>query len=86
MHRLLFFVAFVCFGLLNAQAQSRLGDVACVYVTTTDLDSSLAVYEKLGFSKTAANDFPSPWIQIWQPHDNDAERCHTLYRAYLLCS
>ena len=64
MHRLLFFVAFVCFGLLNAQAQSRLGDVACVYVTTTDLDSSLAVYEKLGFSKTAANDFPSPWIQI----------------------
>ncbi|GAB2812467.1 hypothetical protein GCM10027043_10030 [Ferruginibacter profundus] len=47
-----------------AHAQSRLGDVACVYVTTSNLDSSFAVYEKLGFAKTGANDFPTSWMQL----------------------
>jgi len=45
-------------------SQSRLGDVACVYVTTPDLDSSTAVYEKLGFPKIASNTFPVPWAQV----------------------
>ena len=44
--------------------QSKLGEVACVYVTTADLDSSTAVYEKLGFPKIAANTFPVPWAQV----------------------
>jgi hypothetical protein len=44
-------------------SQSKLGEVACVYVTTPDLDSSIAVYEKLGFPKIASNTFPVPWAQ-----------------------
>ena len=43
--------------------QSKLGEVACVYFTSPDLDSSIAVYEKLGFPKTASNTFPVPWVQ-----------------------
>ena len=49
---------------IPGSSQSKLGDVACVYITTQNLDSSLAVYEKLGFSKIASNDFPSPWVQV----------------------
>ena len=45
-------------------AQSKLGEVACVYVTTPDLDSSVAVYAKLGFPKIASNTFPVPWAQV----------------------
>lgn len=45
-------------------SQSKLGDVACVYVTTPDLDSSVAFYEKLGFLKIASNTFPVPWAQV----------------------
>jgi hypothetical protein len=44
-------------------SQSKLGEVACVYVTTTDPDSSMTVYEKLGFQKIASNTFPVPWVQ-----------------------
>ena len=44
-------------------SQSKLGEVACVYITSTDLDSSIAVYEKLGFPKTASNTYPVPWAQ-----------------------
>ena len=45
-------------------SQSKLGEVASVYVTTPDLDSSVAVYEKLGFPKIGANTFPVPWAQV----------------------
>ena len=45
-------------------SQSKLGEVACVYITTTNLDSSVEVYKKLGFSKIANNDYPSPWAQV----------------------
>lgn len=31
--------------------QSKLGEVACVYITTSDLDSSAVFYGKLGFQK-----------------------------------
>ena len=48
---------------ITVYSQSKLGEVACVYVTTTDLDSSMAVYEKLGFQKTGSNTFPVPWSQ-----------------------
>lgn len=48
----------------NINAQSKLGEVASVYVTTPDLDSSVAVYEKLGFHKTGSNTFPVPWAQV----------------------
>jgi hypothetical protein len=47
-----------------ANAQSKLGEVACVYVTTPNLDSSVEVYEKLGFPKIASNTFPVPWAQV----------------------
>ncbi|MEP7371846.1 MAG: hypothetical protein ABI675_00570 [Chitinophagaceae bacterium] len=49
---------------LTGHTQSKLGEVACVYVTTPDLDSSVAVYEKLGFPKIASNTFPIPWSQV----------------------
>ena len=52
------------FLLFTASAQSKLGDVACVYITTTNLDSSVALYEKLGFPKIASNEFPVPWAQV----------------------
>jgi hypothetical protein len=35
-----------------------------VYINTPNLDSSLAVYEKLGFAKTASNELPWPWMQL----------------------
>ena len=49
---------------ITGNTQSKLGEVACVYVTTPDLDSSVAVYEKLGFPKIASNTFPVPWAQV----------------------
>lgn len=58
----LFAVAILFF--ITSHAQSKLGDVACVYITTTNLDSSVAVYEKLGFPKIASNEFPAPWAQV----------------------
>jgi len=48
----------------SVNAQSKLGDVACVYMTTVDLDSSVAVYEKLGFAKINSNTFPVPWALV----------------------
>ena len=48
---------------LTGSSQSRLGEVACVYVTSPDLDSSTVFYEKLGFPKIASNVFPVPWSQ-----------------------
>lgn len=47
----------------TGNAQSKLGDMACVYITTPDLDSSVAFYEKLGFPKVASNTFPVEWAQ-----------------------
>ena len=44
-------------------SQSKLGEVACVYITTTNLDSSVTFYEKLGFPKIGSNTFPVPWAQ-----------------------
>jgi len=45
-------------------SQSKLGEVACVYITSADLDSSVALYEKLDFKKTGSNIFPVPWAQV----------------------
>lgn len=60
--RYLFLVMMLCSS-FAMRAQSKLGEMACVYITTPDLDSSLAFYEKLGFHKTAANSFPVSWAQ-----------------------
>lgn len=63
--RLLFLsILSVLFFTAPGYTQSKLGEVACVYITTTDLDSSVAVYEKLGFPKTNSNTFPVPWAQV----------------------
>ncbi len=59
----LFFIAGLLFT-VTGFSQSRLGDVACVYATTGNLDSSVTVYEKLGFPKIASNTFPVPWAQV----------------------
>ncbi|TAL51082.1 MAG: hypothetical protein EPN92_01010 [Chitinophagaceae bacterium] len=56
-----FFLLFICF---TGFTQSKLGEVACVYITTPDLDSSAAVYEKLGFPKILSNVYPAPWAQV----------------------
>jgi hypothetical protein len=63
LHRFLsnLFLLLVC---MSSFSQSKLGEVACVYVTTPDLDSSVAMYGKLGFPSTAANTFPVPWAQV----------------------
>lgn len=60
--KILFILTF--FLISVAAAQSKLGNVACVYITTADLDSSVAVYEKLGFPKIGSNTFPVPWAQV----------------------
>lgn len=52
------------FSLSSAFSQSKLGDVACVYINTPNLDSSVAYYEKLGFPKTGSNTIPIPWAQV----------------------
>src|SRR6185369_14138887 len=58
------FILFTLFFLsMTAFSQSKLGDVACVYTTSADLDSSLAFYDKLGFKKINENTFPAPWAQ-----------------------
>ena len=60
------FIAVIFFALVSSTgfSQSKLGEVACVYITTSDLDSSVEVYEKLGFQKTGSNTFPVPWAQV----------------------
>jgi hypothetical protein len=63
MRRFLFNIILL-FISLTGFSQAKLGEVACVYVTTPDLDSSVAVYEKLGFPKIASNTFPVPWAQV----------------------
>jgi catechol 2,3-dioxygenase-like lactoylglutathione lyase family enzyme len=59
---LFFITGFLFFG--TGYAQSKLGEVAVVYITTSNLDSSMALYDKLGFPVIASNDFPSPWAQV----------------------
>lgn len=62
--RLLFLSIYAFFLFVTSgYSQSKLGEVASVYITTPNLDSSLAVYEKLGFPKVASNTFPVPWAQ-----------------------
>ena len=61
--RNLFLLILVLFA-FQSKSQSKLGEVACVYVTTPDLDSSVAFYEKFGFNKIASNTFPVPWAQV----------------------
>jgi len=54
----------VCLLSMPGYSQSKPGWVACVYITTPNLDSSVALYEKLGFPKIASNDYPAPWAQV----------------------
>ena len=63
MIRNLFFIVIFLMISVCGFTQSKLGEVACVYVTSPDLDSSISVYEKLGFPKIASNTFPVPWAQ-----------------------
>ena len=45
-------------------SQTKLGEVASIYVTSTDLDSSIALYEKIGFPKISSNVMPVPWALV----------------------
>ena len=67
--KIIFFLVFTVLaatGFTQYKSDSyRMGDVACVYITTPDLDSSVALYEKLGFQKTGSNTFP---VQIGRAH------------------
>ncbi|MEO6405431.1 MAG: VOC family protein [Ferruginibacter sp.] len=46
---------------MNSFSQSKLGDVATVYITTANMDSSLVVYSKLGFTRSSYSDAPFRW-------------------------
>ena len=48
----------------NSYAQSKLGEVACIYNTSSNLDSTASYYQRLGFRKVNENSFPSPWAQF----------------------
>ena len=41
-----------------------LGEITALTINTADLESSLAFYQKLGFSELFRADWPFPWIQI----------------------
>lgn len=56
--------AIFLFLFLPGFSQSKLGEVACVYVTSPNLDSSVALYEKIGFPKIASNIIPVQWAQV----------------------
>lgn len=43
---------------------SKLGAVSAITISSPDLEKSLSFYQKLGFYKTASDNFPFPWIQI----------------------
>jgi glyoxalase/bleomycin resistance protein/dioxygenase superfamily protein len=58
------FLPVLLFISLVSFSQSKLGDVACVYITSSNLDSSAALYEKLGFKKINSNTYPIPWSQL----------------------
>ena len=45
-------------------SQTKLGEVASIYVTSPDLDSSIALYEKIGFPKISSNVMPAPWALV----------------------
>ncbi len=64
MKRVFLFIIISILFSVTGYSQSKLGEVACVYITTANLDSSIAVYDKLGFPIIASNDFPSPWAQV----------------------
>ncbi len=62
--RITFFTFLIVSMFQTVQAQSALGDMACVYIQTHNLDSSAEVYSKLGFAETGSNTFPVPWKQL----------------------
>ncbi|MEO7266064.1 MAG: hypothetical protein ABIW38_14200 [Ferruginibacter sp.] len=61
MKRLFLFLIIIILFSMGSFSQSKLGDVGCVYITTSNIDSSMAVYEKLGFSRTIYSDNPFRW-------------------------
>ena len=64
MRQIFLLICTLLLSYLSGYSQSKLGEVACVYITTQNIDSSVAVYEKLGFPKIASNEFPTPWAQV----------------------
>lgn len=63
MKHFIFSVVIIFSFSISGYSQSKLGDMACVYVNTTNLGNSAAFYDKLGFPKFASNTFPVPWLQ-----------------------
>jgi hypothetical protein len=59
---LFFYTSFILETVTHAQI--KMGDMACVYFNTANPDSSISVYEKLGFTKTDAGEYPAPWAQV----------------------
>lgn len=64
MKRVIVATSFLMLFVSNSKAQSKIGEVACVYMTSTDLDSSGLLFEKLGFYRVGSNTFPAPWLQV----------------------
>ncbi len=64
MRKFLFTIAILIVCSFEANAQSKLGEVASVYFTSSNPDSSVAFYQKLGFTLIASNEFPVSWRQL----------------------
>ncbi len=62
-HKFLIAIIFSGFWIVSF-SQTKLGEVACIYVTSPDLDSSIALYKKIGFPKISSNVMPVPWAQV----------------------
>src|SRR5436190_24237358 len=60
---LLSFISILTF-VIAGYSQNKLGEVASIYITTSNLDSSASFYAKLGFQKIGSNEYPNPWIQL----------------------
>ena len=49
---------------ISSFSQTKLGEVASIYVTSPDLDSSVVLYETIGFPKISSNVMPVPWALV----------------------
>ena len=62
-YKFLLLIIISCFSIVSF-SQTKLGEVASIYVTSPNLDSSVAFYEKIGFQKIASNVMPAPWALV----------------------
>jgi len=49
---------------MNTKENTVLGKISQVTIGTSDVQASVAMYEKMGFRKINSNTMPNPWVQL----------------------